>query len=615
MPIDCEDQELLEGFLTETTELLEKLDDDLVALEKAPTDTDLLNRIFRSIHTVKGASSFLGFDLLVRVTHKTEDVLNRLRKGELLVTSEIMDVILEATDLVKTLVADIKAGEIVDREIETTVNKLIPLLTEQPATKQPEAQPPTSQSPAGECQAVPPTAAEQPETAVPPSAAPSPEPKPEAAAQPASPPVAVRPVPEAPKKPALPKPAEKGGDDLSDNTTVRVDVKRLDDLMNQVGELVLERNRMIQLNQDLQGGTSDQTTFGEEFGKLTKRMSFVTSELQMQVLKMRMIPVEKVFKKFPRIVRSLARDLGKEVDLQIFGEETELDRSVVDEIGDPLIHLIRNAMDHGLETPEERQIAGKPRSGSLVLSAIHEGNSIIISIKDDGRGIDTDRVGRKAIEKGLITEDQLAAMSQREMFDLIFLPGFSTKDKASDLSGRGVGMDVVKTNIKKLNGLIEIKSDKGLGSEFILRLPLTLAIIQSLLVEVEGEIYSIPLASVLETLRVDQRQFHVIGGQEVLKLRDMVLPLIRLEQVFKVQRRYEQEPFCYVVVIGAADKRVGLVVTRLVGQQEVAIKSLGNYLANVPGIAGSTILGDGRVTLIVDPVGMIDSGEGATGGR
>lgn len=612
MPIDCEDQELLEGFLTETAELLEKLDDDLIALEKASDDPELMNRIFRSIHTVKGASSFLGFDLLVKVTHKTEDVLNRLRKGELQLTSDIMDVVLEATDLVKTLVADIKAGEIVDREIDETINKLIPLLSEQvsaqqqaPAAAAPEA-PPLAESPAAAAEAPPEPSAEAPAE----QAAAS-EPPPAAA----MPPVPTRPAPEAPKKPAPPKAADKGGDDLSDNTTVRVDVKRLDDLMNQVGELVLERNRMIQLNQDLQSATSDQVVFGEEFGKLTKRMNFVTSELQMQVLKMRMIPVEKVFKKFPRIVRSLARDLGKEVDLQIFGEETELDRSVVDEIGDPLIHLIRNAMDHGLETPEERLAAGKPRTGTLVLAAVHEGNSIIISIKDDGRGIDTERVGRKAIEKGLITEDQLAAMSQREMFDLIFLPGFSTKDKASDLSGRGVGMDVVKTNIKKLNGLIEIKSEKGQGSEFILRLPLTLAIIQSLLVEVEGEVYSIPLSSVLETLRVDQRQFHVIGGQEVLKLRDIVLPLIRLEQVFKVQRTSERDDFCYVVVIGAADKRVGLVVTRLVGQQEVAIKSLGNYLANIPGIAGSTILGDGRVTLIVDPVGMIDGGDAAAAGR
>ena len=610
MAIDCEDQELLEGFLAETTELLEKLDDDLIALEKSSDDPELMNRIFRSIHTVKGASSFLGFDLLVRVTHKTEDVLNRLRKGELFVTPEVMDVVLEATDLVKVLVGDIKAGDIIHREVDETINKLIPLLSEQAAAQQISAQ---SDAAAQQEKSAPPP---EPSAAVSPSIQDAPQGSQSSPAAAMPPATSSRPVPEAPKKPAPPKPAEKtGGDDLSDSSTVRVDVKRLDDLMNQVGELVLERNRMIQLNQDLQGGTSDHVLFGEEFSKLTKRMNFVTSELQMQVLKMRMIPVEKVFKKFPRIVRSLARDLGKEVDLQIFGEETELDRSVVDEIGDPLIHLIRNAMDHGLETPDERMQSGKARTGTLVLAAVHEGNQIIISIKDDGRGIDTDRVGRKAVEKGLITEEQLLSMSQREMFDLLFLPGFSTKDKASDLSGRGVGMDVVKTNIKKLNGLIEIKSEKGLGSEFILRLPLTLAIIQSLLVEVEGEIYSIPLSSVLETLRVDQREFHTIGGQEVLRLRDMVLPLIRLEQVFKVQPRYDRDNFCYVVVIGAADKRVGLVVSRLVGQQEVAIKSLGNYLANIPGIAGSTILGDGRVTLIVDPVGMIDGGDAQTAGR
>ena len=594
-PIDSEDQELIDGFLTETTELLEKLDDDLVSLEKSSGDPDLLNRIFRSIHTVKGASSFLGFDLLVTVTHKTEDVLNRMRKGELTVTPEIMDVILEATDLVKLLVSDIKAGEIQEREIDGTVSKLIPLLSANAAIKAPAAaensQVTDKPTPASARKATV-------EAEVPPV---GPGPSPPVQKQELAP-VSAPPA----KKAPLPKPAEGKSEDLSDNTTVRVDVKRLDDLMNQVGELVLERNRMNQLNQDLQQEGSDQHHFNEEFGKLTKRMSFVTSDLQMQVLKMRMIPVDKVFKKFPRIVRSMARDLGKEVDLQIFGEETELDRSVVDEIGDPLIHLIRNAMDHGLETPEERVTSGKTRVGILTLAAVHEGNQIIISIKDDGRGIDTDRVGRKAVEKGLITEEQLSSMSQREMFDLIFLPGFSTKEKATDLSGRGVGMDVVKTNIKKLNGLIEIKSEKGQGSEFILRLPLTLAIIQSLLVEVESEIYSIPLSSVLETLRVEQKLFHLIGGQEVLKLRDMVLPLLRLQNKFNVQQRSEYDDFCYVVVIGSADKRMGLVVSRLVGQQEVAIKSLGNYLANIPGIGGSTILGDGRVALIVDPAGLID---------
>jgi len=592
MSIDCEDQELLEGFLAETTELLEKLDDDLVSLEKTPDDSELMNRIFRSIHTVKGASSFLGFDQLVKVTHKTEDVLNRLRKGELTLNPEIMDVVLEAVDLVKTLVSDIKAGEIVEREMESTICKLIPFLSES----------------ATEATVLAPVFVPRREESEPQPAAP---PQPEPAGMPAE-------IAPAPKLKALPvtDPARKQpakGEDLADNSTVRVDVKRLDDLMNQVGELVLERNRMIQLHSDYQSGL-DPASFGDDFGKLSKRLNFVTSELQMQVLKMRMLPVEKVFKKFPRIVRNLARDLGKEVDLQIIGEETELDRSVVDEIGDPLIHLIRNALDHGLETPDERLASGKDRTGTVVLSAAHEGNQIVISIKDDGRGIDPERISRKALEKGLITEEQLLSMGSREILDLLFLPGFSTKEQATDLSGRGVGMDVVRTNIRKLNGIIEIKNEIGKGSEFILKLPLTLAIIQSLLVEVEREVYSIPLASVIETMRVNKSDFHMVGGQEVLKLRDYVLPLLRLQRSFGCEETTADRSTCYVVIVGVAEKRIGLVVTRLLGQQEVAIKSLGKFLANLPGIGGSTIMGDGRVALIVDPMGLI-GGADATGVR
>jgi len=599
MSMEIEDQELLDGFLTETTELLEKLDDDLVTLEKTTGDTELLNRIFRSIHTVKGASSFLGFELLVKVTHKTEDVLNRLRKGELVVTPEIMDVILESVDLVKVLVSDIKANDIKEREIDGTIEKLIPLLSSSVTDggAAPEAAPPPQAATA----TVTPAAGEA-----------KPQAEPQSDATPPQPPKAAT-VATPPPQPVV-KAVESKGEDLSDNTTVRVDVKRLDDLMNQVGELVLERNRMIQLNTNYQGEVN-QESFSEDFNKLTKRLNFVTSELQMQVLKMRMIPVEKVFKKFPRIVRNLARDLGKEVDLQLMGEETELDRSVVDEIGDPLIHLIRNAMDHGLETPDERLAAGKSKMGTLILAAAHEGNQIIISIKDDGKGLDPDKIGRKALEKGLITDDQLASMMPREILDLIFLPGFSTKEKASDLSGRGVGMDVVRTNIKKLNGIIDIKSELGKGSEFILKLPLTLAIIQSLLVEVEGEIYSIPLSAVMETLRVDQKEFHTIGGKEMLKLREIVLPLVRLERVFGVSRKMDTDSACYVVVVGVGEKRVGLIVTRLLGQQEVAIKSLGKYLANLPGIAGSTILGDGSVALIVDPVSLVEGNDGASTGR
>jgi two-component system, chemotaxis family, sensor kinase CheA len=590
MSIDCEDQELLEGFLAETTELLEKLDDDLVTLEKSPDDSELMNRIFRSIHTVKGASSFLGFDFLVKVTHKTEDVLNRLRKAELTLSSEIMDVILEAVDLVKLLVSDIKAGDIVERELETTIEKLIPYLSEN-ATEATVLAPVFAPGKVEESPAPHPADSQQPAAPAPQAAVTAPKP----------------PKPQV-KEAAKPAPR---GEELADNSTVRVDVKRLDDLMNQVGELVLERNRMIQLHSDYQSGL-DPTGFGDDFGKLSKRLNFVTSELQMQVLKMRMLPVEKVFKKFPRIVRNLARDLGKEVDLQIIGEETELDRSVVDEIGDPLIHLIRNALDHGLETPEERLEAGKSRTGTVVLAAAHEGNQIVISIKDNGRGIDTERVSRKALEKGLITEEQLAVMGSREILDLLFLPGFSTKEQATDLSGRGVGMDVVRTNIRKLNGIIEIKNEIGKGSEFILKLPLTLAIIQSLLVEVEREVYSIPLASVIETMRVNKDEFHMVGGQEVLKLRDSVLPLLRLQRLFSCAESTADRNTCYVVIVGVAEKRIGLVVTRLLGQQEVAIKSLGKFLANLPGIGGSTIMGDGRVALIVDPMGLIGGGEAAS---
>lgn len=594
MSLLCEDQELLEGFLTETTELLEKMDDDLVALEKTPDNMELLNSIFRSIHTVKGASSFLGFELLVKITHKTEDVLNRLRKEELKVTPEIMDVILDSGDHIKLLVNDIRNGEIIERDLDGVMGNLIPYISGnlQEAT--------TLAEPSG-----------KPESEVQQSIVASTEPEPVATETPApaeTAQAALQAVPSSPQSQAQKKPGAARGEDISDNSTVRIDVKRLDDLMNQVGEMVLERNRILQMNIDYQTH-ENMTNFGEEFSKLAKRIDFVTSELQMQVLKIRMIPVEKVFKKFPRIVRNLSRDLGKEVNLEIIGEETELDRSVVDEIGDPLIHLIRNALDHGLELPDDRIAIGKPRTGNVVLSATHEGNQIIISIKDDGRGIDPERIARKAIDKGLVTEDQIAAMSQKEVLDLIFLPGFSTKEQATDLSGRGVGMDVVRTNIRKLNGLIEIRSELGRGSEFILKLPLTLAIIQSLLVEVENEVYSIPLAAVLETIKVETTSFHQIGGQEVLKLRDSVLPLLRMQRVFGVAEKGESNQQTYIVVIGVAEKRMGLIVSRLLGQQEVAIKSLGKYLAKAPGIAGSTILGDGRVALIIDPAGIIEMEE------
>jgi two-component system, chemotaxis family, sensor kinase CheA len=584
----CEDKELLEEFLAEATDLLDNVDDDLITLEKDPGNLEILNRVFRAIHSVKGNASFLDFELLVAIAHKTEDVLNRLRKEELLLTPEVMDVIMEAVGLVKVLLRDIKREEIQERPIEGTVQRLADILV--------TIDVPVEQSsdslhlPESEELSPPPDTTSDTD-ALDKSAAAIHE--------------VVTPV-DIPRK--VPQPNEASKDDSTDTSTVRVDVKRIDDLINQVGELVLERNRMIQLHTEYQNNL-DTAIFDEEFAKLAKRINFVTSELQAQVLKMRLIPVGNVFKKFPRIVRNLSRDLGKQVNLQIFGEDTELDRSVVDEISDPLTHLIRNALDHGLELPRERIADGKDPTGTIVLSARHEGNRIIISLKDDGRGIDTERVTAKALEKKLITAEQLAGMGPHDIFDLIFLPGFSTRDTASDLSGRGVGMDVVRTNIKKLNGIIEIKSEKGKGSEFILKLPLTLAIIQSLLVDVSGETYSIPLSAIIETLRVRKDEFHTIGGRKILPQRHSTLPLLNLAQAFGVPCEVAEREYCYVVVVGAAEKKLGLLVTRLLGQQEVAIKSLGASLANVPGIAGSTIMGDGRVALIVDPAKLIEFGE------
>lgn len=559
-----DDKELLEEFLAEATDLLDTVDDDLISLEKDPCDLETLNRVFRAIHTVKGNASFLEYELLVAITHKTEDVLNKLRKVELTLTPEIMDVLMKAIGLVKTLLHDIKREDIQDRPIDATINCLNDILANK------NSAPPESDISSELRKDAPST---------------SPEKSPETTPSPATP-----------------------QEEYTDKSTVRVDVKKIDDLINHVGELVLERNRMIQLLSEYQNGM-DNILFSEEFAKLAKRTNFVTSELQAQALKMRLIPVGNVFKKFPRIVRNLSRDLGKQVELQIFGEETELDRSVVDEISDPLTHLIRNALDHGLESPEERIACGKNPIGNVILSARHEGNRIIISIKDDGRGIDSEKVVVKALEKGLITEQQLAEIGQQEIFDLLFLPGFSTRESASDLSGRGVGMDVVRTNIKKLHGIIEIKSEKEKGSEFVLKLPLTLAIIKSLLVDVSGETYSIPLSAIVETLRVRKEDFHTIGGRKILPLRHSTLPLLNLSQIFGITSAIKDREYCYIVVVGAAEKRLGLLVTRLLGQQEVAIKSLGAYLADIPGIAGSTIMGDGKVALIVDPAKLIEFGE------
>ncbi|MTW20315.1 chemotaxis protein CheA [Allochromatium palmeri] len=374
-------------------------------------------------------------------------------------------------------------------------------------------------------------------------------------------------------------------------TSVRVDTQRLDEIMNLVGELVLVRNRLSMLRV---------RTGDEEIGKAIASLALVTSDLQTAVMKTRMQPVKKVFSRFPRVVRDLARNLGKEIELETFGEETDLDKNLVEALADPLVHLIRNAVDHGIEMPDVREAAGKPRRGTVVLGAAQEGDHISLLIQDDGRGMDPEKLRAKAIEKGLLDSTQAERLSTRECFDLIFMAGFSTKEEISDVSGRGVGMDVVKTRIAQLNGTVEIDSTLGLGTKLNVKLPLTLAILPALMVILDGRRFAIPLASVSEILDLDLTRTHFVDDQEAIMVRNHALPLYYASRWLHPYRLTEPKSDAHVVVVHVAQRKVGLVVDDLVGQEEVVIKPLGKGLHGVPGLAGATITGDGGIALIID---------------
>jgi two-component system chemotaxis sensor kinase CheA len=381
--------------------------------------------------------------------------------------------------------------------------------------------------------------------------------------------------------------------------TIRVPVDRLDALMDLVGELVLSRNRLLQLLTDANAGEAEAELLGEVRGA-TAQLDFVTTELQTAVMQTRMVQIGRVFARFPRLIRDLAGDFGKKIDLVMEGEDTELDKSLTEEIADPLIHLVRNAVDHGVEAPEVREAAGKPARGTVRLAAAHEGDHILIMIEDDGAGIDAEKVKAKGVEKGLITPQEAADMSEAEAFQLIFRPGFSTAQTVSQVSGRGVGMDVVKTNLARLNGSVTISSELGVGTRFTLKLPLTLAIIQSLLVRVGGETFGVPLHAVDEVVGLEPGQQNTIRGREVLRHREEVLPLVRIGDALHVRDYERPDVQEYAVVVEVAHQRVGLVVDQLVGQKEIVIKPLGDFLGKPPSIAGSAILGDGRVVMVLD---------------
>ncbi len=648
-------QEILQDFLIESFELLEQLDQDLVELETNPQDLELLNRIFRVAHTVKGASSFLNFDVLTHLTHHMEDILNKARHGDLVLTPDVMDVVLESIDLMKELLntirdtgvdagvdvsacvmkldaksngtampTDVSMNEVEvepemveedeeeeeiaasssdepnyesmsDAEVEAEIERLLAQRQEEDQRKR------KAKQAAGE---VVPHIPDVQEEEVP-KAAPVSSANVVVAKQPQPMPKKSFDEPSEDAKAAAPAKANA----TAVEQTIRVDVKRLDHLMNLIGELVLAKNRLIKINVDVEERYEGEE-FLEELNQVVSIVSLVTTDLQIAVMKTRMLPIGKVFNKFPRMIRDLSRELNKKIDLEIYGEETELDKSIVEEIGDPLVHIIRNSCDHGIEAIADRIAQGKSETGRIVLKAYNEGNHIVVQIDDDGKGLDPVMLKNKSLEKGVITEKEADSMTDKEAYALIFRPGFSTAAQVTSVSGRGVGMDVVKTNIEKLNGIIDIDSEVGRGTSIKLKIPLTLAIIQALLVGVQEEYYAIPLASVLETVRISKDEIYTVDNRSVMRLRNDVLSLVHIGDIFEVERIIDAAEHAYVVVLGLAESKLGLIVDSLVGQEEIVIKSLGEYLKGMEGIAGATIRGDGGVTLIVDVAALMQMAKG-----
>ncbi|WCE03716.1 chemotaxis protein CheA [Pseudoxanthomonas sp. JBR18] len=524
-------------FIIEAQEILERLGEQLVALEQAPGDSEQLNAVFRGFHTLKGGAGFLAIHPMVELCHAAEETLGMARAGQTTLQARHFDAAQQSLDYLKDMLDAFSGG--------------------QPLTPAPPAL--IAQFAAGDV----------------PAAAPS-KPTPVAA-----------PAPAAPKaQAAAAKPAEA-------EHTVRVDTKRLDAIVNLIGELVLARNRLKTLRIRLKD---------EELDRAVSGLDVATARLQTAVMRTRMQPVGKVFSRFPKVARDVARTLEKEVELELVGADTELDRNLVEALADPLVHLVRNSIDHGVEAPALREASGKPRSGHVRLSAQQEGDYVSIEVQDDGAGIDPERLRAKAREKGLIDPEAAARLSTEECLHLIFLPGFSTKTEVTDISGRGVGMDVVQSRIRELSGQITIQSELGRGSRFLIRVPLTLAILPTLLVQAGADVYALPLARVVEVLHAPQSSLGWFDGRAVLDRRSHTLPLVDLRQWLGLDA--PSCPLLTVVVLQAGESRVGLVVDQVRGREEVVIKPLPRSLRGLPGYAGATLIGDGRLALILDVDGL-----------
>ena len=578
--------DIAQEFLVESYENLDELDRALVALEREPASQPLLASVFRTIHTIKGTSGFLAFNRLEAVTHVGENVLSKLRDGELALTPQITTVLLQMVDTVRALLASIEAtGAEGDIDIGAVQTALAGCL--EPAVEPAE---PTTAAVPEPAPLVPAPRVEVEEPAVPVVDAPNPPIAPELPIMEAAPLMD--------SQPGSPEESDDTGRRSVADSSIRVDVGLLDQLMRMVGELVLTRNQVVQYV-----GETQHT----ELQRASQRLNLIATELQEGVMKTRMQPIDQVWSRLPRVVRDLGAQVGKSVRLVMEGRETELDRTLLEAVKDPLTHLVRNAIDHGLESPEARAAAGKPAEGTLSLRAYHEGGQVVVEVGDDGGGIDPARVAAKAVENGIVSRDQLARMSDREIVDLVFRPGFSTAAAVSNISGRGVGMDVVRTNIEKIGGTVDLNSELGVGTTVRVRIPLTLAIIPALVVGQAGDTYAIPQANLLELVRLEGETamagIEHVAGAPVYRLRGTLLPLVYLDAQLGLPSPEEREAL-NIVVLAADNTHFGLIVDRILDTQEIVVRPLSRQIKHVEAFAGATITGDGKVALILDVAGL-----------
>jgi two-component system chemotaxis sensor kinase CheA len=635
--------EFVQYFRDETEELLQSIDADLLRLEgyvdtKSP-DSEIVNSLFRALHTIKGSAGMLEFGAVQQIAHKLENVFDLLRKDRMPLTESGINLLFEGRDVLTALVrAAVTGGE--PPSAAGFVERLDAFAGVYDATAQAiegprdalddgESLAPVDDAVVAAFQADVERMLAAAQTA-PPAAAPSPAavPSPVAAvdAQAAVDaflslsPVASVPAesaaPPAPRAWQVQPPASAAAHDAkrvaAKNQTIRVDIERLDLLLNLVGELVINRTRISDiattLGRELTSGTDrEMAGLAKDLTESSALLARTTNEIQESIMKVRMVPIGQVFDRFPRTVRDLAKARGKEIRLEIAGADTDLDKTIVDEVGEPLMHLIRNCVDHGIESPAVRESRGKPRHGTIKLNAYHEGNQVILEISDDGAGIDLQRVREKAIRNGLI--DETDRLSDREIVELIFTPGFSTADQVTDVSGRGVGMDVVKKNILRLKGVFDVDSVQGEGTTFTMKMPLTLAIIQALMVRVAEELYAIPLDAVIESQRIDAAELRTVHGSEVITLRGHVVPLIRVGEFFRLEAPRDPDKVM-IVIVGLQGRQVGLVVDSFQGEQEIVIKPLSDVIGRIPGISGATILGNGSISLIIDVHSLVTGAHG-----